>query len=192
MIRFKGGSCLLCALALLGVSGCGGGDAATIGGSLSGLGAGLSVTLQNNGGDSLTLTSNASFGFATTIAGDGIYDVTVLTQPVGQACLVANGSGSVDSAADSVNSVTITCQATASIVGTVSGLAPGTAVTLSDGAVLLPLATNGPFAFPGTMLPGTPYNVSVVTQPVGETCTVANGSGTIAASGATNVVVTCG
>jgi hypothetical protein len=189
MMRFKG-ACLACAL-VLGLPGCGGSDAATIGGSLSGLGTGLSVTLQNNGGDSLTLTSNGSFGFATTIAGDGVYAVTVLTQPVGQACLVVNGSGSVDSAADSVSTVTVTCQATASIEGTVSGLVAGAAVTLSDGSVLLPVATNGPFAFPGTMLPGTAYNVSVVTQPLGGTCAVSNGSGTIPATGTTSVVVTC-
>ena len=190
MVRFKGGACLPCAL-VLGLAGYGGSDAATIGGSLSGLGTGLSVTLQNNGGDSLTLTGNGSFGFATTIAGDGVYDVTVLTQPVGQACLVVNGSGNVDSAADSISTVTVTCQATASLEGTVSGLVAGTAVTLSDGSVLLPVATNGPFAFVGTMLPGTGYNVSVVTQPLGGTCAVSNGSGTIPATGTTNVVVTC-
>jgi hypothetical protein len=72
MVRFKGGACLPCAL-VLGLAGYGGSDAATIGGSLSGLGTGLSVTLQSNGGDSLTLTSNAGFGFATTNAGDGVY-----------------------------------------------------------------------------------------------------------------------
>jgi hypothetical protein len=191
MIRSTAGVCLVGALTILGISGCGGGDNATIGGSLSGLSSGLSVTLQNNSEDSLTLTNNGSFSFATTIVGDGVYDVTVLTQPVGEACLVVNGSGSVDSAADSISSVTVTCQVTSSIEGTVSGLVPGAAVTLSDGQVLLPVATNGPFAFPGAVPPGSPYNVSVVTQPVGETCTVSNGSGTTTATGGTSVVVTC-
>jgi hypothetical protein len=170
---------------------CGGTDQATIGGSLSGLGTGLTLTLQDNGSDSLTLTGNGSFAFASRVSEDGVYAVTVLTQPVGEDCLVVNGSGSVDNSGDSIDTVAVTCVATASIVGSVSGLVPGTAVTLSDGGVLLPVATNGPFAFPGTVLPGTAYDVSVATQPLGETCTVSNGSGTVGVGGTTQVIVTC-
>jgi hypothetical protein len=65
-------------------------------------------------------------------------------------------------------------------------------VTLSDGGVLLPVATNGAFAFPGTVLPGTTYDIGVTTQPLVETCTVSNGSGPVGLSRTPpQVSVTC-
>jgi len=80
-------------------------------------------------------------------------------------------------AGDPVNTVVINCADTTSVAGTVSGLRPGTSVTLSDGYVLLPIASSGAFAFPELLTPGTTYNVTVTTPPVGETCAVTNGSG---------------
>ena len=38
---------------------------------------------------------------------------------------------------------------------------------------------------------GSAYNVTVKTSPAGQTCSVANGSGTVGSSGVTNVAVTC-
>ena len=75
--------------------------------------------------------------------------------------------------------------------GTVSGLAAGTSVTLSDGSVLLPVAINGSFAFPGLLAVGTAYQMTIATQPAGGTCTILNGSGTVAAGSPVNVQVTC-
>ena len=72
-----------------------------------------------------------------------------------------------------------------------SGLAAGTAVTLSNGTVLLPIATNGPFPFPGTIVAGTAYDVTVAVQPVGQTCAVTNGTGTFGTGTVTNIAVTC-
>jgi len=89
-----------CALVIIsGLSACGGGGSSdvsySIGGSLSGLGAGKSVVLQNNGGDDLTLSANGGFIFATALGGGNVYDVTVLTQPVDQTCTVSNGTGTL-------------------------------------------------------------------------------------------------
>ena len=53
----------------------------TLGGAISGLGAGKSVVLQNNGANSLTLAANGSFAFTTPVADGAAYAVTVLTQP---------------------------------------------------------------------------------------------------------------
>lgn len=63
----------------------------TIGGTLSGLAAGVQVTLRNNGTNPLTLTSNGTFQFATPIAHGGSYSATVGTFPGGQFCAVSNG-----------------------------------------------------------------------------------------------------
>jgi hypothetical protein len=179
---------LFCAAAALCLTACGGGE---VGGTLSGLGSGLSVTLLNNDTDALTLTRNGSFTFANGLAANKGYAVTVKTQPVGQLCDVTNATGTVNAQADSIDTVRVACANSASLTGTVSGLLAGTAVTLGNGDERLPLTTNGAFAFPGKVSAGTAYEVVVVTQPLGTTCAVANGAGTFVENLATNVAVTC-
>lgn len=76
----------------------------TIGGTVAGLVG--SVTLQNNGADSLTLTTNGNFSFTTRIASGGGYAVTVSSQPSGPDCAVTGGSGT---AAANVTNVSVTC-----------------------------------------------------------------------------------
>jgi hypothetical protein len=179
---------LACAAATLCLVACGGGGA-TVGGTVSGLGAGLSLSLQNNGTDNLVLTANGPFAFTTRISGP--YSVTILTQPVGQSCAVANGNGTVDAIGNSVTSVGVTCMSNSSVGGTVSGLPAGTSVTLSNGGELLPIAANGAYAFAGLLAAGASYDVTVATQPLGHTCTVLNPSGTIAANVMAVVDVSC-
>jgi len=158
---------------------------------MSGLNTGASVTLQNNNADNLTLTENGPFHFPTFVPGGSTYNVTVLTQPAGQLCSVTSGSGTLDAQGDPVDTVAVACVTTASIGGTVSGLAPGTSLTLRNGGDLLLIDVNGAFAFPGIVAVGSDYAVSVAVQPAGETCTVANGTGTVAAGLVTSISVTC-
>ena len=66
---------------------------ATVGGTVSGLPTGASVVLQNNGTDNLTVSANGRFTFSKSVEGEKTYAVTVLTQPAGANCTVANGSG---------------------------------------------------------------------------------------------------
>lgn len=180
---------ILCsAAAALGLSACGG----EIGGTVTGLGTERSLTLLNNGSDSLTLTSNGPFAFVDLLEAKSAYAVTVMTQPAGQLCEVGNASGVTNEQADSIDTVRVTCTNSASLGGAVSGLAVGTAVTLGNGTSRLQLASNGAFAFPGTVTAGTAYNVIVVTPPFGATCTVVNGAGTFVVDVATNIQVTCG
>ncbi|MBF5003154.1 IPTL-CTERM sorting domain-containing protein [Diaphorobacter caeni] len=80
-----------------------------VGGSLSGLQAGQSVVLLNNGGDALTLAADGVFHFASMINAGASYDVAVGTQPSGQTCTVSAGSGSNVSA--DVGNVVVTCSA---------------------------------------------------------------------------------
>ncbi len=177
-----------------GLAGCGGGrSTASIGGTLSGLNSGATVVLQNNLSDTLTLNANGSFSFPTQISDNGTYSVTILTQPTGQNCSVGNGSGTVDSAGDNVANVTVVC--TSSISVTVNGLTAGTSVGLSDGLgttnVLYVPYPGGIYSFSDPISAGQTYNVSVVVQPVGLNCTVANGSGTSTGEPVTGIVVTC-
>ncbi len=108
-------------LALLFLPACGGGSGGTlppttytIGGTISGLVG--TIVLQNNGGDNLTRTINGSFSFTTALADAAAYSVTVLTQPTGQTCNVASGSGNV--AAANVTTVVVTCTAPPPITAT--------------------------------------------------------------------------
>ena len=177
-----------CVAAAFGLSACGG----EIGGTVTGLGTDRSVALLNNGTDSLTVTSNGPFAFIDLLEAQSAYAVTVTTQPVGQVCEVAKGSGATNAQADPVDTVRVTCADSASLIGTVSGVVAGTVVTLGNGTVRLQLAADGPFAFPGTLSAGTTYEVIVVTQPLNATCTVVNGAGTFVAAVATKIQVTCG
>jgi 6-phosphogluconolactonase len=77
--------------------------------------------------------------------------------------------------------------------GTVTGLAGSGLILQNDNGSDLAIAANGAFSFASTSTSGTEYAISVKTQPTSpaQTCTVNNGSGTVADAAVTNVVVTC-
>ncbi len=162
-----------------------------IGGTVSGLAAGASLAVQNNGADALTRTADGSFSFATPVAAGGSYAVTVSSQPSGQTCTVSNGTGSGVSA--NVLTVQITCSATTyTIGGTVSGLASSTSITLQNNAAdATTLNANGSFSFATPVATGGSYAVTVGTQPAGQVCTVSNGTGSGLAANVANVQITC-
>lgn len=79
----------------------------TVGGTVSGLGSGKSVVLQNNGGDNLTVSADGGFTFATPVVSGAAYNVTVLTPPTQQSCTVTNASGAATS---DISSVAVVCR----------------------------------------------------------------------------------
>lgn len=126
--------CLM--VAALALAGCGGGSSSTssvadytVGGTVSGLNGTLG--LQDNGTDTLTVSADGSFTFTTALPSGGAYDVTVSSQPTGQACTVANGSGTVSAA---VSNVTVSCATSNTLTGTAASGDPlaGATVTLKD------------------------------------------------------------
>jgi hypothetical protein len=163
----------------------------TIGGTVSGLNAGDSVTLLDDGGNALTVTKDGPFTFSTPLANGASYKVTIGAQPTGETCAISSGSGTVPSG--NVTHVAVTCAtSTFTIGGTVSGLKTGDSVTLLDnGGSALTVSANGAFTFSSALASGTSYAVTIGTQPTGETCTVSNGSGTVASANVTNVVAAC-
>ena len=158
----------------------------TVGGTFSGLV--QPVVLQDNQGDNLTVTGNGTFTFPTAIQSGDTYAVTILTQANGQLCQVTSGSGTIGST--NITSVSVQCEATYTLGGTLSGLS-GMVVLQNNGGNNLSLTANGSFAFAGGYPGGTAYAVTIATQPNGQTCTVMNGAGTIGASPVTNIVVSC-
>jgi hypothetical protein len=185
------------ALALLGSCGGGGGGGGgggtptyTIGGMVSGL-TGAGLVLRDNGGNNLAVSANGAFTFSTPIASGSAYSVTAFTQPTNptQTCTVTNGSGTVANA--NVTNVAVNCVIAYTVGGTVSGLTGTGFVLQNNGGNNLAISVNGAFTFSAAIVGGGIYSVAVLTQPTVQSCTVANGSGSIASANVTNVAVTC-
>lgn len=77
--------------------------------------------------------------------------------------------------------------------GTVAGLTGTGLQLLNNGDNATPVSAAGVFVFSRTAIAGAPYAVTVSAQPTSpaQLCSVANGSGTIASSNVTNVIVSC-
>src|ERR1700730_8005526 len=197
-------SVILISLALAACSGVKGGTTGTggggggvgpfsIGGTVSGLAPGASVTLQNNGTETLIVSANGTFAFKTAIAATKPYLVTVSLAPTTppQTCTVSAGSGT---ATATVTTVVVTCTTGTQAIGvTVAGLS-GTGLIMQNGTEFLTITGVTTTTTFKTAVPyGQPYNVTVSTQPTSpaQTCTVANGSGTSTAGVAVNVQVSC-
>jgi hypothetical protein len=156
----------------------------TISGAVVGMLSGQSVTLQNNSGDNLTVSSNTSFSFTTKVASGATYLVTVLTQPTGQTCTPNLNSGVVSG---NVTDVSIICSYTVyTVSGNVSGLS-GTIVLQNNYGSDQTLTSDGSFSF--SVASSAKYNVRVKTQPNGK-CTISNDRGTVSAD-VDNVSVGC-
>jgi uncharacterized repeat protein (TIGR03803 family) len=175
---------------------CGGGGSSstpsfTIGGSVTGLAAGTSLVLQDNGVDSITVSTNAAFAFPRLIPSGGAYVVTVSTPAAGQTCTVSNGSGTVTTS--NVINVGVSCVPTTySIGGTISGLTAGSVAVLDDnGGDGITLSANGAFKFSTPITTGSTYQVTIATQPASQQCIVTNSAGTVANSNISDVLVQC-
>jgi uncharacterized repeat protein (TIGR03803 family) len=163
----------------------------TVGGMVSGLSPGGSVSIQNNGTESLILNSNSAFTFPTSFISGAAYAVAITSQPTGQQCTVGSGSGTV--ASSNVANIHIDCVVlNYTLGGTVAGLVPGGSLTLQNNARdSLGVSSNGSFVFPASFTVGTVYAVAVTGQPAGQQCTVSSGSGTVASSNVANIHVDC-
>jgi hypothetical protein len=161
-----------------------------VGGTVTGLATGRTLKLQNNGGDTLTVSANGTFQFDTAVKSGATFAVSVSLQPTlpSQTCTVAGGTGFMGGA--DVSSITVNCATNRyTLGGTVSGL-NGT-VVLMNGTQEVPVTSNGTFAFPRTLLSGTTYDVRVKTPPAIQDCTITRGTGSVGGAHITNVQVTC-
>lgn len=117
----------------------------TIGGVVTGMSLSGSVKILNNGGDEIAVTKNGEFTFSSKVTGGTAYDVTVQTNPIGQVCIVTNGTGK---AAADVANVSINCDNKKAKFGYVSNL---NGQNISEYVVdqvsgVLTQTTNSPFA----------------------------------------------
>ncbi|MET0497726.1 MAG: hypothetical protein ABW106_05570, partial [Steroidobacteraceae bacterium] len=163
----------------------------TIAGTVTGLTT-SGLVLQNNGADSLAVAANAtSFQFAIPVADGGGYNVTVSSQPSGLTCSVSNSAGSNVQAV--VTTISVACSPiTHTIAGTITGLATNGLVLQNNGADNLTVAANAAtFQFTTPIAAGGGYNVTILSQPNGTTCSVSNGSGTDLLNDIGSVQIVC-
>jgi len=140
------------------------------------------LILQNNGQNTLRVTSNGNWPFPSSVAVGSTYHVTVSVRPFGQFCSVTDDSGTMPDA-----NVRLQVQCHPSTPHTIGGRIIG--LTGNDANLVLQnnggddLATNasGSFTFPSKVENGRPYKVTIKYQPrlQADACTVRYGTGTV-------------
>jgi N-acetylneuraminic acid mutarotase len=127
-----------------------------------------------NSGISVSVTSSSVFvRWLAVLASAG-----VLT-----ACGSSGSSNSGDGSPPAADTVTLG--------GTISGLNASGLVLANNGATVAVSSGATTFAFSTSITTGSAYAVTVQSAPAGQTCSVANGTGTAGTANINNVVVTC-
>jgi 6-phosphogluconolactonase (cycloisomerase 2 family) len=143
---------------------------------------------SDNGSDELTVSANGTVAFAKAIGSGGAYSVVVVTLPTGQTCAVNSGIGTMP---DHDIIIGVSCVATSTVSAVVTGITNVSGLVLQDnGADNLAVSTSGTYPFATRLTEGQSYDVRVLNQPAGHTCSVLNGSGTIGAA-SVSVTVVC-
>ncbi|MFA6032779.1 MAG: hypothetical protein WC889_07780 [Myxococcota bacterium] len=154
----------------------------------------VSLQLQLNSAETITV-SDGPYKFNTQLPNGSHYNMTIATQPyemnppVNEICEPSSASGIIHG-----NDITIPvfCGHCFNVGGTVSGLLPGNTIVLqNNNDDNLAISSNGTFKFATPVMHTHTYNVTVFTQPSGQTCTVSSGSGMIDNADITNVSVNC-
>ena len=160
----------------------------TVGGTISGLTA-SGLVLKLNSANIIIAKNATNFKNSTSLLTETSYAVTVGIQPIGLVCMVFNGTGIIGTA--NVTNVSVSCQPSYTVGGTISGLvSSGLILSLNSANKIIPMGATS-FKFSTNLTTGTAYNVSALAQPSSQTCLVSNGSGTIVASNVDNVAVIC-
>ncbi|AOP35086.1 hypothetical protein A0128_15300 [Leptospira tipperaryensis] len=162
----------------------------TIGGSASNV-IGSGLVLKNNGADPISITADGSFSFGTSVASGSAYSVTIQQNPTSptQLCTLSNSSGTIGSSA--ISNVGVACSAPLyNVGGTISGLS-GNITLKNNGADSTVISANGAFTMTTPIADTTGYAVSISSQPTGQTCYIAQASGTISAADVNTILINC-
>lgn len=145
----------------------------------------------SNGVSLVTVNANANaFAFPSRVLIGSQYSVQVASLPPTLICTVANGNG-VSTGNSDINNVQVTCVARNNLGGTITGLAASGLILANGNDTVRPAAGAQSFTFGGKVGQGFSYGVTVLQQPAGETCTVANGAGVMGTGDVNSVQVNC-
>lgn len=187
----RAGAVLACTLAL---SACGGSDGdLLLGGSFSGV-TKPGLVLTNNGGSDYAVpvpangTGTDRFYFPNLVSTDDQYNVEVKARPDNTSkCDVINGRGR---AAFNITTVQIVCTIkTHKLTGTISNLKGQLELVNGADKIVVPAGATSFAMTP--VFEDAVYGVTVLKNPEGQTCSIANGSGVMRSTDVTNLAVTC-
>ena len=163
--------------------------------AVSGLAAGNSVELENNGGDALLVDDNGTAVFSTPLFVGESFAITVSSQPTipNQTCVVNQGTGQV--APTGVTGVHVVCATNPYFIGGfVKGLLSGNhLVVQNNGVDLLHIEGSQSFSFAMPVDDQQAYDVIISEQaddPI-QPCVVNNGQGLVSGDDVTDVLVVC-
>lgn len=187
----RASAALACAALL---SACGGDDGQLLlGGQISGV-TKPGMILTNNGGSDYEIpvpangTGVTQFYFPNLISSDDKYDVRVKSMPSNvEKCELFQNSGR---AGFNVTTIQIACTfKTQALTGTISGLKNELVLINGSDRQTIPAGATT-FAM-ARVAQDARYGISILANPAGQSCTIANGIGTMGAADVNNVVVTC-
>lgn len=175
--------------ALLSLAGCGGTSTYALRASIHGLDV-SGLTLSVDGTTQSVPAGATTQTLAPALASGASYVVVVATEPAAETCTVANGVGTIDNS--DVTDVAVTCVAnTYPVTGTITGLTSGGLVLLDNGTDATAIGVNAAqFIMPTPIPYGSPYSITIQSQPTGLTCSISGGAGTMGPAG-TTVNVSC-
>lgn len=188
----RAGAALACAAAL---SACGGSDGELLlGGSYSGV-TKAGLVLLNNGGNRLEIPASTAgngtgtFWFNDLVSTDDEYNVTVDGKPDNvEDCEVINGKGR---AAFNISTVRVICEFKRhELKGSINNL-QGSGLVLVNGSDRVEIGAGATSFAMATVPEDGVYGIAILHPPANQTCTIANGSGTMGKADITNVSVTC-
>jgi hypothetical protein len=179
---------LLCAA---GLAACGGSGNGSIGLGAQVYGLDRSgLVLLNNGGDELAVDRAGTWYFKTLMAPDSAFNVTIKSKPDFVECTLSNNTGKINYY--SYQQTIVSCTPVPFVLGgSVTGLT-AEGLVLANGSLTVGVAANSAnWEFSSKISNGAVYGVTVLAQPAGQTCTVANAVGTMPTSDKRDVNVTC-
>ena len=205
----RAGLALLCAVIL---SACGGGGSGSmlLQGSIQGLSKPGLVLINVPTGEKLSIEAGASaFQFTRLVAIDESFEIKIDTPPTGAKCTLTDNKNKAN--AFTSYRTAVNCQTNPWVLGgTVTGLVDDGVAGTNDGVTLAngpdtvyvtPTSTTGgdlKFSFGNTVGEGSPYGVTILTQPANRTCTLTApvtggvaGAGLMPASNYDGLVVAC-
>ena len=143
-----------------------------------------------------TYTDNSTQDLTTQVtwssSNTGVASISNASGSQGLASSAGVGNTTITATSGSVSGSTgLTVTPTYSIGGSITGLSGSGLVLTDNGGSALPVSSGATsFTFSNQLSYGSPYAVAVSTQPIGQTCTVSSGSGTVTGT-VTSVSVSC-
>lgn len=181
----------LCAVML---AGCGGDDNGNLSLMVNIYGLAKPGLVLKNGDQTVTVAAGASTAyFPNLIAEDSTINIEIVTDATASTCTVdkATAIGVKANYYTALKPIVSCVTDSYQLGGSVTGLTQDQLV-LTNGSVTATIPANASsFAFPTPVYDGANYGVTVLQQPAGLTCTVANSVGTMPSGDVMNLAVSC-